>query len=266
MRRLIFAGALIAAAGTTGLLAQQGQQAQQAKPAQGAPQVPNTKSAAEGQAVIAVFQAQQQNNPDAVIKAAEELVTKYSDTFYKETALTLEANAYQQKKDDDKASVVYERVLEANPKSFQATMSLGQILVSHTRENDLDREEKLTKASKYLNDTIENLKTAPKPNPNLPDQQWEEAKKSYTAESHNYLGMAALTRKKYDVAASEFKAAVDLTPEPAYQVREAMALQNAGKNEEALAIVDKLLSDPSLHPAIKQVAMQVKNAASVAKK
>jgi tetratricopeptide (TPR) repeat protein len=259
MKRIFFAGVLVLAAGVSGLLAQ-GQQKQ------GGGMVPNAKSQGESQAVIALFQAQQQNNADAVLKAAEELLTKYADTAYKEAALTMEAMAYQQKGDADKATIMYERLLEANPKSFQATLSLGQILVSRTRENDLDREEKLTKATKYLNDTIETLKTAPKPNPNVTDPQWEEAKKSYTAEAHNYLGMAALTRKKYDVAATEFKTAVDLTPEPAYQVREAMALQNSGKNDEALAIVDKLLADPSLHPSIKTVALQVKSAASAGKK
>jgi len=265
MKRMILAGALVLATGISGLLAQ-GQQAQ-GKQGGGQPgMVPNTKSQGESQAVIALFQAQQANNADAVIKGAEDLITKYADTFYKEAALTMEAMAYQQKRDDDKATVIYERLLEANPKSFQATLALGEILVSHTRENDLDREEKLTKATKYLNDTIDSLKTVAKPNPSVTDAQWEEAKKSYSAEAHNYLGMAALTRKKYDMAATEFKAAVDLTPEPAYQVREATALQSAGKNEEALAIVDKLLADPSLHPQIKQVALQIKNAATAAKK
>jgi len=228
--------------------------------------VPNTKSPGESQAVMALFQAQQQNNADAVIKSADELLTKYADTFYKEAALTMEAMGYQQKNDAVKAQFYFEKLLEVNPKSIQANLSLGELLNSTTRENDLDKEEKLTKASKYFNDTIDMLKVAPKPNPQMTDEQWEQAKKQVTAQAHNDLGLTALTRKKYDAAANEFKMAVDLDPEPAYQVRLASAYQSGGKNAEALVIVDKLLADPSLHPAIKNVAQTVKNAASQGKK
>jgi predicted Zn-dependent protease len=79
------------------------------------------------------------------------------------------------------------------------------------------------------------------------------------------MGLAALTRKKYDVAAAEFKTAVDSDPQPAYLVREASALQAGGKNDEAIAICDKIIADPQTHPQIKQVAMQVKAAASKGK-
>jgi tetratricopeptide (TPR) repeat protein len=139
---------------------------------------------------------------------------------------------------------------------------LGEILATHTRENDLDKEEKLSKAEKYLNGTIENLKTAPKPNPQIQDQQWEEAKKQLVAEAHNDLGLVALDRKKYDVAITEFKTAVDGDPQATFSVRLASAYQQAGKNQEAIEICDKLLADPQLHPQIKSVAQSVKAAAS----
>jgi tetratricopeptide (TPR) repeat protein len=275
MKRILLTGTLALATGLSGLMAQQGKPAQQAKPQQGQPQaeqpqqqqlVPNTKSAGESQAVIALFQAQQQNNLDAVIKAADELLTNYADTFFKESALLAEAQAYQQKADYDKAIIYNQRALETNPKSFQATLALGELLAQRTRENDLDREEKLSKAEKYLTGTIEELKTAAKPNPQLPDEQWEEIKKFMTAQAHNDLGLVALTRKKYDVAISEFKTAIDGDPQPAYQVRLASAYQSSGNSQEAIAICDKLLAEPQLHPQIRQVAQQIKNQASAAKK
>jgi tetratricopeptide (TPR) repeat protein len=266
MKRIILTGTLAMAAGLTGLMAQQGKQGQKGQPAEQAPQqqqqqlIPGTKSAGESQALMALIQAQ--GNPDATIKAADELLTKYADTTFKETALLQEANAYQAKRDEIKAQFYAEKVLEVNPKSFQANLMLGEIITSGTKENDLDKEEKLNKATKYFNDTIESLKGAAKPNPQVTDQQWEEGKKFVTAEAHNGLGMVALVRKKYDVATTEFRTAVDTDPQPAYQVRLAMSLQNSGKNDEAVAIVDKLLADPQLHPAIKQVAQSIKNNAA----
>jgi hypothetical protein len=59
--------------------------------------------------------------------------------------------------------------------------------------------------------------------------------------------------------------AVDTDPEPAYQVRLAVALQQSGKNDEALAICDKLIADPQTHPTIKQLAQNVKRLATQAK-
>ena len=91
---------------------------------------------------------QSQGNADATIKAGEELITKYADTMFKEAALLQISNAYQAKGDNDKAQIYAERILEVNPKSFQAQLMIGEMLASKTRENDLDKEEKLTKAEK----------------------------------------------------------------------------------------------------------------------
>lgn len=261
MTRTILTGILALAAGLSnlGLPSLMAQQAP-AKQGQSAPKGPQAKSQGEVQALNALAGAQ--GNPDATIKAAEDLLTKYADTEFKEVALFMEATAYRQKGDPVKAQIFGEQVLAINPKNFQATLMMGEILAQMTRENDLDKEEKLAKSEKYLNDTLENIKTAPKANPQLTDQQWEDGKKFLTAETHNGLGLVALTRKKYDVAITEFKTAVEGDAQPAFQVRLASAYQLAGKNDEAIAICDKLLADPQLHPQIKAVANSVKAAAS----
>jgi len=259
MKRMIIAGVLIAASGVFGLMAQQ-PPAKGGAPAGGAAAGPQPKSQAEQTAVMAIMQAQ--GNPDAVIKASEDLLAKFADTEFKEMALYMEAISYEQKGDADKAIIFAEKVLDVSPKNFQATLLIGQTLAQRTRENDLDKEEKLSRAEKLLTGTIDNLKTATKPNPQLPDAQWEEAKVFIGAEAHNSLGLIALTRKKYDAAVKEFQTAVTSDPQPAYAVRLASALQQQGKNAEAIAIVDKLLADPSLHPQIKSVAQNIKQVAS----
>ena len=214
-------------------------------------------------ALKAMFAAVQ-TGPDQTIAAAEELLTKFADTDFKDTALHFEAEAYQQKNDMDKAQIYAERVLEVNPKHFQAQLMLAEILAQRTREMDLDREEKLVKADKYADETVNILKTMPKPNPQLTDEQWEELKKQSVARAHSAKGLAALTRKKFDVAVTEFKSAADNDPQPTYLVREASALESAGKHDEAIAICDKVLADAQLHPQIKQVAQSIKAQAAKA--
>jgi tetratricopeptide (TPR) repeat protein len=241
----------------------------QAKPAQGgqaqqqqAGTIPGTKSAGESQAVMAMFQAAQGGAPDAIIKASEDLMAKYADTTFKDSALMFEADAYQRKGDPEKAQIFAEQALTANPKNFQASILLADQLAQRTRENDLDREEKLGKVDKYANMTIDTLKTAPKPNPQLPDEQWEVFKKQFIAQAHRDLGLGAMVRKKYDVAITELKTAVDLDAEPTFMVQLANAYLQAGKKDEAAAMCDKALATPQLHPAVKKAAEDLKAAAT----
>src|SRR5262249_27068370 len=145
MKRLILTGILALATGLTALMAQTkkgdapAQPPQQGQPAQAAkPTGPAPKSQGEAQALGALMQ--QQGNPDAFIKSADEFLTKYADTDFKEAILTSIANAYQQKGDVDKAQIYSERVLEINPKAYQAQLLLGELLAGRTRENDLDKE------------------------------------------------------------------------------------------------------------------------------
>jgi len=262
MKRLILAAMVAALGSAPGAMAQpkNGAPAQQSKP-----QGPAPKSKGEQDALVALFNAQ--GKPDETIAAAEALLTKFADTDFKDTALFFEATAYQQKGDTDKAQVFAERTLAANPKNFQASLMLSEMIAQHTRENDLDKEEKLAKAEKYGNDTIATLNAAVKPNPQLTDQQWEDAKKDLIARTHDALGMAALVRKKYDAAINEFKMSVEGTahPEPAYEVRLASAYNSAGKYDEAIATAEKVMAEADTPTQIKQVAQSIRAGATVAK-
>jgi len=177
----------------------------------------------------------------------------------------MEADAYQQKGDFARTEIIDQDILKMNPNSYQASLQLGEMMVSHTGENDLDKDDKLAQAEKLLNAAIEEVKTALKPNPRITDSQWEAYKKGKIAQAQDDLGKAALLRKKYDDAAAAFKAANDTDPEPAYQAYMALAYQKGGKNDEALALCDKVLAAPQLNPAIKSFTLNVQKAATAAK-
>lgn len=245
MKRTFLTGVLVMAAVVPGLMAQM-------KP----------KSSAEAEMVRALGAAQSQG-PDAVIKAAEDLIEKFADTEYKEVALLMEATAYQQKGDYADAEITDQRVLQANPKNQQAAMQLGELILQHTGDNDLDKDQQLAKAEKDFNQALANIDN--KPSADIPDAQWEESKKFMRAELQNDLGLLAMRHKNYDAAIAAFKLALEGDPQPAYQVRLAVAYQESGKNDEALAICDKLLADPQLHPTIRQLAQNVKARATQAK-
>jgi len=262
MKRMIITGILAIGAGATCLMAQAPPPAQAAPPAPAAAKAPAPKSKAELDAVNALIAAANtpQPEPDKAIAAAEALLTKYADTEFKGVALYIEADAYQKKGDFARMEVFAERALEANPQNFQASLLLANHYAIHTRENDLDREEKLGKSEKYAHQVIEMMKTLPKPNPALSDDDWVAIRKDLAADAYNNIGLANLTRKNYVAAAAGFKSAVDANsrPEPAYMVRLASALQSGGKYDEAIMWCDKVLAIPDIHPTIKNLATQIR--------
>jgi tetratricopeptide (TPR) repeat protein len=219
---------------------------------------PAPKSQKEQEAVMAVFQAQ---DPDARIAAAENLLQKFADTEFKAIALQVAAMSAQQKNDFEKMIIYSERTLEADPKNYQAMLMIASGLAQRTREHDLDKEEKLTRADKYANQAMELIKTAQKPNPQITDEQWEGAKKDLTAQGFESLGLSAMARKKYDVAVTNFKAAMETgsQADAGTMVRLASAYNHVSKPDEAIAVLDKVLATPNLHPQIKNVAEAEKN-------
>ena len=268
MKRMILAGVLVMAVGASGLMAKKDKKnkdQEQPAQAQSQPAGPHPKSKAELEAVQALISAQ--GNPDATIAAAENLVTKFADTDYKDTALFMEAQAYRQKGDRDKAVIYGERTLATNPKNYQASLMLAELTVQGTRETDLDKADKLAKADKYANDSITAINEATKPNPQITDEQWGDLKKDMIAQAHDALGMSALNRKDYNAAIDQFKQAIDGAAhvEPAYEVRLASAYYQAGKNDEAVTLADKVMAEAQTPQQIKSVAQAVRAGAIQAK-
>jgi len=225
---------------------------------------PKPKSNKEIEALNAMFTAAP---GEAQIAAAEKLLTTFADTEFRPMALFLEADDYMRLGQFEKSIVFGEQALAADPQHYQAMLLLARQYANHTTENDLDKEEKLSKATKYANDAIAVIPNAVKPNPQITDAQWEGFKKDYLAQAHEALGMVADVRKKWDVSATEYKTALDgsATPDPATMVRYAVAEEHLGKYDDAIAMLDKAIADPNSQPAVKQVASNEKARATAAK-
>jgi tetratricopeptide (TPR) repeat protein len=214
------------------------------------------KSPKEGEAVNAVLTA---TTPDQRIAAVDNLLGKYKDTQYKSIALQMAGEAYAQKNDGANAIVYGDRAIEADGKNFQAMLLVSSQLVRGTKEFDLDKDEKLKRATKLANDAIAAIAPAEKPNPQLTDDQWNGIKKDETSEAHETLGTIAALDKKWDPAIAEFKTAIDGSGSPAYtaMVRLMSVYNNAKKYDDASALADKLIAS-SAPDNLKKLAQQVK--------
>jgi len=205
------------------------------------------KSKPEAEALMAI---QAEQDPAAKIAKVDAFVAKYADTEFKTWAYTQAAEAAEQTNDGAKVIIYAELAMETDPKAYHPMLMVAAELARGTRENDLDKEEKLTKADKLARQAMELAPTAPKPNANIPDAQWEEIKKEFVAEAHRDLGMVASVRKKYDVAIAEFKQSVEIPadPDPGNFIRLAGAYTDNKQPDEALAVLAKMPANPQFAP------------------
>jgi tetratricopeptide (TPR) repeat protein len=228
-----------------------------AQPANVAKQ-PSVKSQKEAQELVAALNAP---DTDSRIKAGEVFTTDFPASEFKGTVLYLIGASYLEKNDIENAVTYLERCVQADSQNFQALIMLARSISMRARETDLDREEKLTAAEKYANQATELLKTALKPNANLPDEQWEAAKKDMNSQVYEALGVAAFVRGKNDEAIAQLKKSIDIAavPDPSTMVRLANVYSKAGKLDDGIAVVDKALAMPDLDARVKVIAQAQKD-------
>ncbi len=225
--------------------------------AQQTPKQPQPKSKPEMEAIIAVQNAA---DPDARVKAVEDLITKFKDTEFKEWALQMETISYQQKNDFDNMLIAGERTLEANPDNVVVLITLAQSIPQRTKEFDLDKEEKLQKAEKYAKKAQTLVPNLNKFNPQISDEEWTGYKKSAMSQVHEALGMIAFTRKNYPASEQAFKAAVDVSPQPDSTTlyRLAMVYTAQNKYDEAIAALEKSIDAGGVKMGGKDLAAEQK--------
>jgi tetratricopeptide (TPR) repeat protein len=216
------------------------------------------KSPKEVQAIQAVQAAK---TPDEQIKAIENVLTNFADTEFKNVLLQMAIQIESQKGDYAQTTFYAERLLEVDPKNVVALDTLASETARHTREFDLDREEKLAKVDKWAKAALEAVPNAPKPNANIPDAQWDGAKKDMQAQAYEAMGMAATLRKKFDEAIADYKQAIATayTQDPATYLRLGQVYLDANRLDEAADSFDKALTAPNATPQVKSIAQNKKD-------
>jgi len=216
------------------------------------------KSQKEAQAIVAVQNAK---TPDERIQAIENVLDKYADTEFKTLLLQMAIQTEEQKGDYAQTVFYAERLLKSDPKNPFALTTLALETANHTREFDLDKDEKLGNVEKWANEAIEDSKTMPKARADWTDEQLEAARKDFQAQSYEALGMADQVRKKYDGAVDNYKKALTTgaTPQPAILVRLAQVYAIQGKPDDAIFTLDKAINSPDSPDQVKTVAQRLKD-------
>jgi len=217
-----------------------------------APQ-PKIKSQKELEAIQGMMKSP---DPKSRIEAANKFVEDFPDSEFKAYALQVVTLTYQGLNDYDNMMIYGERTLEADAQSYAVMLAMANALALRTRPFDLDKEEKLGRATEYANKALEILEAAARPNPSVTDEQWEQAKNDFRAQAHEALGLVAMGRKDYPKAVTELKRAVDLASgsSAGTKVRLGVAYTDAGNYGAAITTFDSVLAEQNLHPTIRRVA------------
>lgn len=245
---------------TSAAFAQQPAAQQQQQPQQQAG--PKVKSQKE---LDALKKVQAAATPQERLTAIDGVLENFADTDYKHILLDMAIQTAQQINDPARVEVYAERALKDDPKDATAQLAVASTTIQGTKEFDLDKEQKLTKAEKYANSALDSLKTAGSPNPQMTPEQWEQAKKQMMAEAHADMGAIAALRKKYDEALTHYKTAADMDPEPVVLVRLANAYNEAKQPDNAITTSDRILAMSNAPAQVKQIAQQEKARAEKAK-
>ena len=202
---------------------------------------PQPKSQAEIDVLMSIQNAP---DPDTRITNIQKLLTDFKDTEFKEFAYYLAMISYQQKDDFENMLVFGERTLEVNPDHVGTLVALAFAVPLRTREFDLDKEEKLTKAENYAQRALKLIPTMESPNPATPPEEWLMAKKDMMAQTHEALGTIALTRKDYPKAEEGLRQALQVSPEqnPSTFFKLARSLKEQNKFDEALDAANKSIA------------------------
>jgi len=225
--------------------------------AQQKPKQPAPKSQKEMEAVMAIQTAA---TPDARIAAVETLLTSFADTEFKEFALQMETVSHQQKNDFDKTLIAGERTLAINPDNIAILVILAQTISQQTRELDLDKEEKLSKADQYARKAQKLIPNLEKFNPQITDEEWVSYKKAAMSQAQEALGIVAYVRKDYAGAEKAFQTAAEVAPQPdpTSLYRLAMARREMNKLDEALAALETAIAAGGVQAGGKELAAELK--------
>jgi tetratricopeptide (TPR) repeat protein len=228
------------------------------------PTPPKAKSKKEIEAVRAMYAAQ---TADEQIAKAKEFIDKFADSEFRGSAFYVMATASDAKRDLDNVVVYGEQAIAADPMNFGSMALMSKAIAQSTKKFDLDKADKLARADKLAKDALELSKKAPKPNPDLTDDQWAAAVKEIAEPAYEGLAFESAAKEDYAGCAANFKLAVASMSqlEPALLIRGGHCSLPAKHYDEAIASFDQAIAAPNSVQVIKDVAAREKAMAMQAK-
>jgi tetratricopeptide (TPR) repeat protein len=229
---------------------QQQTPAQQKQPAgaaqQGAPVTPPGKRPpqAKTQPEFDAYNAAIANQKDAAAmeKAADDFATKFPDSELRVLLFKAAMRAYQNANNGDKMLEEAQKLLKVDPDDPEALIASAEVTTEHTRDTDLDKDQRFAKATKDAQHALETIDTDVPMPANIPQAQIDAYKGLLRSSAYSILGTIQYDQEKYVDAEGYFRKSIDAypaQPDPVVVLRLALALDKQGKYQDALTHANK---------------------------
>lgn len=184
---------------------------------------------------------------DERIEAGKAFLAAYPESDAKGLAAYMLMLSYQGKNDFENMMIYGDETLAATGDpgvTVGVLIALSSAIPLRTREFDLDKEEKLSKAEDYAKRAMTMIPMLQKVDPGLSDDDWLLTKKNFMAQCHETLGLVGVKREDFPAAEQSLRKSLDLSaePPPSTLYNLGLALQRQDKKDEAGNIADRCIS------------------------
>ena len=191
-------------------------------------------------------------DPNRAIQMISDFETKHPNSQLLTWVYVFAANAYRQKSDVEHAVEYGEKSLALKPDNLLALLTIAPLLPQGQmlRGSDMEKEKRLNQAESYAKQAIDLIAALPQ-QPNESEEQFNQRKKTLSADPHSALGMVHLQRSQMALqgvdmeevakAVTEYQQAVSVTAQPDprdyFRLGEALTLEK--KYDDAIQAFTK---------------------------
>jgi hypothetical protein len=166
------------------------------------------KDRAEYDAYTAIEQA---TDPNQKVQLADKYLMAYPESKVTERVYALKLQAYQQLNNAPMIEQTGAKLLELNPKNFQALYLMSFLIPRTINVQDGSSSQKLDRLADYAQRGLQELNSLQMPQGMAP-AQFEQQKTQSAAVFHQAAGFAALQKKDYAKAAESLKRSAEVNP------------------------------------------------------
>jgi tetratricopeptide (TPR) repeat protein len=176
-------------------------------------------------------------DPAAMEKAADDFAAKFPDSELRVLLYRAAMRNYQNANNSDKMSAMAESVLKLDADDPEALVGAADVLVERTRDTDLDKDQRWSRAQQYAKHALETVDTDVAIPPGTPQERIDAYKNLLRSSAYSILGALALNQEKYTDAEGYFHKSIDAypaQPDPVVVLRLALALDKQERYPDAL--------------------------------
>jgi tetratricopeptide (TPR) repeat protein len=191
-------------------------------------------------------------DPTSLEQAANDFAAKYSTSELRSVLFQREMTMYQASNNAEKTIEAGKKVIAIDPDNAAALVTVALVIANKTRENDLDRDERMAEASKYANHALESIDNGTGIPAGTADDKVPMFKELVRSMAYSSLGTVEFNRKNYPQAETYLRKSVEnstLQPDPVTWLQLSLALDRENKYSDALQAANKCIEIAQNHPA-----------------